>query len=719
EETHLRPNEYFDSTSRTSPHRMRKRLENEEPVQQSIPSCTEDMLRRYSIFVEENLFKSKSHQNLLDENEVYRKYSVPVEFIRRGSLSRISDDGDNFFDQLNAYVRSKEKENGVTHHSPTKAYPVNVLNWPMKSTGRGPYMTPTPEQEYSVSPQVITPRPRTEPDSYQKTTSFLSAEVNTKPPPQSPAHISPPVGCNSNSEGHIYPEKIRDSPMKSTVESPCVTPASGPKYNVSPQAIPPRSRIEPKFYQEPPVIENFATPSVISSFTTKQINKKPTPFPSVEEKAKLSSYSPMKLVTRMDTNSTNQSPISDKKIIVIDIGHYYVRAGVLRDGTAKPDLCLPNMFGVTSNGFLLGDAAPQITDAEFAENLGGTSVISPLRRSQITTPVSVKNVLIEKEFFLTILRRLNLHENGKGFKLLLCLPTRASALRPYFIDYFLGPTAADEGFGIVEAVATISAFRAALQTSKVSTCLVISLSADLEIIPLAEGRLVEHGRSTIALYGEEALRSLMEEMVKENIDLSKQEIECFGHYIYREAAFVENKATKCHDVVIDLSQYAPYPVNKRISVPAELRRKASDALLRPEQGSTYDGELPSFKTLLNRAIQSCDVDLRSAICSNVLLIGEFAGIEGLRERVSEEMQVFLPEGASPSTVQVAKNTAGLAYEGACLLYTVLQGPQPPRCPWFRFVDAKAWSSMLSEVGCSASFSGTRLLDRLNRDCLWP
>lgn len=45
---------------------------------------------------------------------------------------------------------------------------------------------------------------------------------------------------------------------------------------------------------------------------------------------------------------------------------------------------------------------------------------------------------------------------------------------------------------------------------------------------------MEHGRSIIALYGEEALRSLMKEMVKENIDLSEQEIECFGHYIYRK-----------------------------------------------------------------------------------------------------------------------------------------------------------------------------------------
>lgn len=39
-----------------------------------------------------------------------------------------------------------------------------------------------------------------------------------------------------------------------------------------------------------------------------------------------------------------------------------------------------------------------------------------------------------------------------------------------------------------QAVATISAFRAALQIAKVSTSLIIFLNADLEIIPIAEGQ---------------------------------------------------------------------------------------------------------------------------------------------------------------------------------------------------------------------------------------
>ncbi len=51
----------------------------------------------------------------------------------------------------------------------------------------------------------------------------------------------------------------------------------------------------------------------------------------------------------------------------------------------------------------------------------------------------------------------------------------------------MGPASEADEFGGVAAVATISAFRAALQTAKSSTCLIVNLSADLEIIPVVEG----------------------------------------------------------------------------------------------------------------------------------------------------------------------------------------------------------------------------------------
>ncbi|CDS41388.1 actin family protein [Echinococcus multilocularis] len=781
-ESQFRPSGYYDSPNRTNRQRTNRRLEDGETLvrkQRSIPYYNEEIPWRYSVSVEdqnnnrnsqkpfldnhffrvsrlpsepakdqfvpkpsghlgkyhkdvnshenlyekESLFKSKSHQNLSNRDEVHQKYSVPNQSIskprptaglspqssfapstqelrhlansppktpksdlmpiklsvsaERESISKASDKGerhpkgsteeDSFFEQLTAFVKSKEKESGITHHSATKQYPG---------------YTPSPQ------PEKVPPSVRTTPEAKcLAPVKKLSAPSNSITP-----RVAQKVGAlnssiNYEEASHAkclsadpFHHQTQDSPVRSTKGSSNITPALGQRNDVLPQAITPRLQTEPKSYQELPDAENCRSTSVIPPFESKQ---------------------------------------NDKKVIIIDMGHYYVRAGVLHNDATKPDLCLLNAIGMTSTGLLFGDAVPQITDTEGGEGLGNTSIISPLRQSQITSPITVTGVPIQKNFFQAIFQRLNLHEYGKSFKLLLCLPTRASALRPHFIDYFLGPIAEAEGFGIIESVATISAFRAALQTAKVLTCLVISLSADLEIIPLAEGGLVELGRSTVALYGEEALCFMMKEMVKWNINLSEQEIKCFGHYIYQKAAFIENKETKCHDIVVDLSQYAPCPINKRISVPAELRRKASDALLRPEQACTYDGELPPFKTLLNRAIQSCSVDLRGAICSNVLLIGEFADIEGLRERVSEEMRMLMPEGASPPTVQVAGNAAGSAYEGACLLSTVLQGPRPPRCPWFRFVDAKAWSSMRLETGCSTSFSGTRLLSRLNRDCPWP
>ncbi|KAH9286745.1 hypothetical protein ECG_00542 [Echinococcus granulosus] len=785
-ELQFRPSGHYDSPNRTNRQRTNKRPEDGETLvrkQRSIPSYNEEIPWRYSVSVEdqnnnrnsprpflddhtfrvsrlpsepakdqfvpkpsghlgkyhkdvnshanlyekESLFKSKSHQNLSNKDEVYRKYSIPNQSIprprpaaglspqnsfapsiqelrhltnsqpktpksdsmpiklpvsvERESISKVSDNGekhpkgsteeDSFFEQLTAFVKSKEKESGITHHSATKQYPGYI---------------PSPQPE-KVPPSV---RPTPEAKSLAPVKK-LSAPSNpiTLRVAQKAGALNSSIDYEEASRAECrsadpFYHQTQDSPMRSTKGSSNMTPALGQINDVLPQGITPRLQTEPKFYQEPPAAENRRSTSVIPPFESKQNDR-----------------------------------ACMQKVIIIDMGHYYVRAGVLHNDATKPDLCLLNTIGMTSTGLLFGDAVPQITDTEGGEGLGNTSIVSPLRQSQITSPITVKGVPIQKNFFQAIFQRLNLHEYGKSFKLLLCLPTRASALRPHFIDYFLGPIAEAEGFGIIESVATISAFRAALQTAKVLTCLVISLSADLEIIPLAEGGLVELGRSTVALYGEEALCFLMKEMVKWNINLSEQEIECFGHYIYQKAAFIENKETKCHDIVIDLSQYAPCPINKRISVPAELRRKASDALLRPEQACTYDGELPPFKTLLNRAIQSCSVDLRGAICSNVLLIGEFADIEGLRERVSEEMRTLMPEGASPPTVQVAGNAAGSAYEGACLLSTVLQGPRPPRCPWFRFVDAKAWSSMRLETGCSTSFSGTRLLSRLNRDCPWP
>ncbi|VDN97281.1 unnamed protein product [Rodentolepis nana] len=213
-----------------------------------------------------------------------------------------------------------------------------------------------------------------------------------------------------------------------------------------------------------------------------------------------------------------------------------------------------------------------------------------------------------------------------------------------------------------------------------------------------------------------ALKYFFNELVNGGVNLTQKEIDCFGPYIYQKAAFIENQDSKCGGVVIDLTRYTPYPLDKQICVPAELRRKASDSLLRSENSIEHDGELPPFNQLLRAAILSCDLDLRSSICSNVLIIGEFAEIEGFRERVQEEIRMIVP-GSRPN-VQVAPTPTECVFEGACLLTALLQGPYAPKCPWFRFVDDLDWFNMCQDANATNGATDTRLLSRLNRDCIF-
>ncbi|VUZ57095.1 unnamed protein product [Hymenolepis diminuta] len=479
------------------------------------------------------------------------------------------------------------------------------------------------------------------------------------------------------------------------------------------------NKISSFYEEESPIIQNNLFSTSISPITFKQTEK--ANYSSDEDRrVNRPLVSPRRLSPSARTSANvfkNPVPNSDKRIVVIDMGHYYMRIGILRDQPIGPDFCIPNSIALTSKGLLFGDDVLQIADPEANEDLGTTSVISPLRQSQIVKPILVNGVPIQKLFFQNIFKRLNITE--KGYKLLLCLPTRASALRPYFLDYFLGPTSKtdQQGLDCFEAVATISAFRAALQTAKISTCLIISLNADLEIIPIAEGTLLEHGRSTTALYGEMALRYFLEELVNAGVDLTEKEIDCYGPYIYQKAAFIENQRFTCEDVVIDLAQYAPYPLDKQIKVSAELRRKASDALLRAENAIGHDGELPPFSQLLRAAIQSCDLDLRSSICSNVIIIGEFAELEGFQERVQDEIRLIIT--GSRANVQVAPIPAECVYEGACLLTALLQGPYAPKCPWFCFLDDHDWYNLSQDAHSTGGITDTRLLSRLNRNCVWP
>uniref|UniRef100_A0A5K3ERN8 Miff domain-containing protein n=1 Tax=Mesocestoides corti TaxID=53468 RepID=A0A5K3ERN8_MESCO len=410
--------------------------------------------------------------------------------------------------------------------------------------------------------------------------------------------------------------------------------------------------------------------------------------------------------------------LSEKKTIIIDLGHYFIRAGFLRTQPAKPDICLPNVIaGDSPSEIAVGEDV--LRNVVLGNHVQGyqSPIVFPLRQKQITGPTYFGGIPTEKYILREIIKRLKV--DPKEYKVLICLPTRASALRTGLFEFLLGPASVAEEFGGVNAVATISAFRAALQTAKAPTCLVVCIGADLEIVPIVEGSLVEKGRSSVVLYGEHALNAMLMDVVEAGIDLSPEEIACYGPFIFQKAAFINNTETDCTDIVIDLSEFAPCPTERKLYIPAELRQRATEGMLRPEQNLRFDGNSPSLKRLLRKAVKACDFDFRHTLCSNILLMGDFASIEGLRVRVAEEVQSFLPRGVSAPRVRVAPSAEEAVYDGACLLSALLQGPRAPACPWFRFLDAHDWARIRADTLSNGKSTHTRLLQRLNEESIWP
>uniref|UniRef100_A0A0V0JBC6 Putative actin-9 n=1 Tax=Schistocephalus solidus TaxID=70667 RepID=A0A0V0JBC6_SCHSO len=405
-----------------------------------------------------------------------------------------------------------------------------------------------------------------------------------------------------------------------------------------------------------------------------------------------------------------------KKTVVIDLGSCFVRAGVLRHQPAPPEVCFPTVLSFRSHSnksdFSNGAVAfvnqaiavgDKVFKTLFSETPSGQKFIFPLRQNRIGEATAHEYPDIE----ISILREVfaKLHIDPADYKVLLTLPTRASALRPNFLAALFSE------FG-VSAVAIMSAFRAALQTAKTSTCLVINFGCDLEILPVCQGSLIEGGRSLVGQFGENIVNNMLANLIDVGVITTKEETLCFSQYIFKRAAFVDNDALASEDIEIDMSEFG-CKSTKNLRISAELRKVSTEGIFKPSKTNYFDPNAPSLTKLLRQSLKACPMEFRQDLCTNVLLVGEYATIEGLQHRIVTEMQRFLPK-STRLAVKTVPDSAEAAYIGGCLTCAILQGPKAPECDWFRFMEPAMWNSI------KASAPGGRpLVDRLNAEMCWP
>nr|VZI09947.1 unnamed protein product [Spirometra erinaceieuropaei] len=415
-------------------------------------------------------------------------------------------------------------------------------------------------------------------------------------------------------------------------------------------------------------------------------------------------------------SNLNMVSASKRKTVIIDVGNYFVRAGILRNQPAPPEVCFPTVtsFRSPSKADLSNTAVEPSTNRSiavgekvyktlFSETTAQQRLVFPLRQRQMGEATTKENPDIETSILREVFAKL--HIDPAEYKVLLTLPTRASALRPNFLVSLFSE------FG-VPAVAIMSAFRASLQTAKTSTCLVINLGCDLEILPVYQGSLIEGGRCLVGQFGENIVNTMLANLIDAGVITTKEETLCFSQYIFQRAAFVENNSTACEDIEIDLSEFVHAPT-KNIRISADLRKVSTEGIFKPSKTKYFDPNAPSLTKLLRQSLKACPIESRQDLCTNVLLVGEYANLEGLQHRILSEMQRFLPKNTFLA-VKTVPNSAEAAYIGGCLTCAIMQGPKAPECSWFRFMEPARWNLIKASAP-----SGTRLVDRLNAEMCWP
>lgn len=69
-------------------------------------------------------------------------------------------------------------------------------------------------------------------------------------------------------------------------------------------------------------------------------------------------------------------------------------------------------------------------------------------------------------------------------------------------------------------------------------------------------------------------------------------------------------------------------MSRKIIIPAHLRESCTEGIFNPKQNEHFDPNMLSLGKMLKRSLKSCALDARQELCSNVLLMGEYANLEG-------------------------------------------------------------------------------------------
>lgn len=347
-----------------------------------------------------------------------------------------------------------------------------------------------------------------------------------------------------------------------------------------------------------------------------------------------------------------------KRVVIVDLGGCSIRAGVLMEQPALPTVYFPSVCS---------------TDRTTGKRYFGLDAVKPevRRNSQLSFPL-LPSAKISKytidvdglpELMNKIFRDLGI-TNPSEYKVQLCVPRSLSLQTQAALAEAL---LSRVGVG---ALSVTHQAICALYAYNTTSGVVVDLGARIDILPIADGYIVEGGVSRLPHGAQQLTQQLRQALAQKQLSLFGELELYLVRWVQQQACYVApNYRTELNACHCDPAAYeCCLPLGRFFQPPAphmearlDLGRfQCPEGLFRPE---LWGLDCPGLGKLLQRALQECSLDVRRQMARSVFLSGGLSLLPGLPQRLQTELDALTPESLQPK-VHASPYRVHMAFLGA-------------------------------------------------------
>ncbi|KAL4226512.1 hypothetical protein ACF0H5_014497 [Mactra antiquata] len=351
-------------------------------------------------------------------------------------------------------------------------------------------------------------------------------------------------------------------------------------------------------------------------------------------------------------------PHPKKKVIIIDIGSSAIRAGILGERATLPQVFFPSIVAIhkQTREIIVGPDAlkPDVRKV--------STVLEPIQPTHKIDKFDI-DMTVMKEIFKKVFKDLKVDQSQ--YLVMLSTPQnlgdklRGNLMRVLVDDLH------------VRGVCMVQQALLSLYSYNAMSGIIVDIGERLEIMPIYDGLLIDHGVSRQAYGGKKIQDSLYISLLENRYEFNSPVEKYLVRYLAEQGCYItdnykENKE-KCdkdstsYKRIVDLQQF-DLPVGAHQQVTLDY------ACFKSPEGffntDLWEMDYKNLQKQIYAAIQQCPIDSRKQMYRSVYLSGGVTTIPGFSERLEVELRKLAPPAAIVE-VHASPQRYHSAYIGAC------------------------------------------------------